>query len=86
MIEDGTAQITSFLRNRSGWFVVAAWLLLILTVPAAILFGIGPSINAFYHPQHEWATYDRAVIGVLNLVVGVAVFATVGSSIAFALG
>lgn len=80
------AQITGFLRNRAAWFVVAAWLLVILTVPVSILFSIGPGINAFYHPQHEWATYDRAVIDVLNLAIVAAVFAAIGSSIAFASG
>ena len=78
--------ITDFLRNRAAWFVVAAWLLVILTVPVSILFRIGPGINAFYHPQHEWATYDRAVIRVLEHATVIAVFAAIGSSIAFASG
>jgi hypothetical protein len=78
--------LPNFLRRKAVWFVVTAWLLLVLTVLAYLTSGVGAAINAFYHPQHEWAAYDRAVVRVLQLAFWIALLAALGASLALALG
>jgi hypothetical protein len=73
---------TGLLTRRAGWFVFLAWLLLALTVLAAFAIGVTASINLTYHPLHETATYDRALLGLLPVAVGGALFAAVASSLA----
>jgi uncharacterized membrane protein len=80
------SEIVDFLSKNRVWFVVAAWLLLILTVFASLTAGVGAAINATYHPQHGWVTYDHAIIRVLYLALGLASLATLISSVALALG
>jgi hypothetical protein len=76
--------IHSQLSRRAGWFVIVAWLLFLLTILGCLTVGVGAAINAFYHPQHEWASYDRAVGRLLEVAFGIAVFAALVSSIALA--
>jgi uncharacterized membrane protein YhaH (DUF805 family) len=76
--------ISSQLSRRAGWYVIVAWLLFLLTILACLTVGVGSAINAFYHPQHEWANYERAVSRLLEVAFGVAVFAALASSIALA--
>lgn len=78
--------LISFLRQHAGKFVVVAWLLVLLTVAAALTIGVVAVVNNFYHPLHQSAAYDKATIQILwaSLFAGVA--AGLLSSIALALG
>ncbi|KRR22537.1 hypothetical protein CQ14_35520 [Bradyrhizobium lablabi] len=77
--------IPSLLHKRARWFVALAWLLLVLSVLAYFIVGIGSAINARYHPQHEWVSYDRALVHLLQWVFWIAAAAAVGSSLALVL-
>jgi hypothetical protein len=80
------ATITSLLRDRAGWFVAIAWLLLVLTILACLTVGVASGISAFYHPQHEWANYNRAEARLLQLAFVIALSVALASSVTLALG
>jgi hypothetical protein len=71
-------------QKRAGWFVAAGWLLFLLSAPIALVASMGAGINAFYHPLHQDAPYDRLVLQVTNVVIAVGFLAAVSSSIALA--
>jgi len=77
--------ITSLFHRRARWFVALAWLLLVLAVFAGLAVGIGSAIDASYHPQHEWAGYDRALVHFLELTFWIGAAVAVGSSLALVL-
>jgi hypothetical protein len=77
--------ITSLLHRRARWFVALAWLLVVLAVFACLTVGIGSAINDFYHPQHEWAGHERALVDFLQLTFWIGAAVAVGSSLALAL-
>lgn len=80
----GRPTITSLFDKRAGWFVALAWLLLVMGVLASLGAAVSAGLNAFYHPQHEWAGYDRALARFLQLAYWIGAAAAVGSSLALA--
>lgn len=74
-----------FFQRRAGLFVVAAWVLLLATVPIAILVGISVGINLTYHPFHRAAPFDRLVSNAVYVALGAAFAAASFSSFALAI-
>jgi len=76
------SQATGLPTRRAGWFVFLAWLLLVLTILAYVSIGIGAGIGLTYHPLHERAPHDRALLQLLPVACGVALIAAIASSLA----
>jgi hypothetical protein len=74
-----------FLRERAGWFVLAGWALLPLTILWAIGESVTAAINAFYHPHHRGAPLDRFIIQAVYIVPVISLAAAVASSLLFTL-
>src|SRR5262245_53721632 len=74
-----------FLERHAGWLVLAAWLLLPFTIVLGLAISVGSGINAFYHPQHRGAPFDRFAIQVAYVAQAANLVAAVASSVLLAL-
>lgn len=78
------SQMADFLRRTPVWFVVAAWLLLPLTMYVRFVLEVGAI--CIPGPQHEWANYDNAVIVLLYYSFWAALLAVLTSTVALGAG
>lgn len=75
------------MRNNAGWYVAAAWLLLIPIAFLAFIAGMGRAIEAVYdNPLYEWANYDRTLVHLLAIAFWGGLLTAVASSSALGSG
>ena len=74
-----------FFAARAGWFVLAACILLPLTIVAWLAISTTAGISAFYHPLHQGAPINRFEIQAVNIALAANFIAAIASSILLAL-
>jgi uncharacterized membrane protein len=81
-------EVVAFLRKRPAWFVVSAWLLLLLTAFICFAAAVGDAARHYTSlpPQHHWANYDRAAVHLLFLAFWVALLTAIASSVSLGFG
>jgi hypothetical protein len=62
-------------EQHAGKFVFVAWILVVLTIGAALTIGVGAAISAFYHPLARSAPFANLTVQIIKatLLGGIAV-------------